>query len=174
MQSWHNFSAFIHQRTAVFADCSVINIRGSFQISKGLNIFQILLSPLTVVHEEGRTSGPFPDDFLTKTSLTLGQLSVREVLFPDQGSVRGGPSAPAVIPIILFDQVVSSNPYHRPPDLKLVIKVRPATPFVQFIHLFAPEGTPFNILIARVVPYAENYSKVVCQLFNMNTAGNVT
>ena len=77
---------------------------------------------MSVVHEEGRTSGPFPDDFLTKTSVTFGQLAVREVLLSESRSVRRDPGI--IVPVVVFDQVVGSNPYHRPPDFKLVIKVR--------------------------------------------------
>jgi hypothetical protein len=62
-------------------------------------VFQVVLSPLSVVHEEGRTVGPFPDDFLTKTSITFGQLSVREILLSETGRDL------SITPIILFDQV---------------------------------------------------------------------
>jgi hypothetical protein len=35
------------------------------------------MSPVTVIHEEGRSDGcPFPDDFLTKTSVTFGQVAI--------------------------------------------------------------------------------------------------
>ena len=73
-----------------------------------------------MVHEEGRQDGSvFPDDFLTKTSVTLGQLLVREVLWP----LEVARNKPEVIPILKFDQTAGTNVYQRLPDFKLVIKV---------------------------------------------------
>ena len=56
---------------------------------------------------------------MTKTSVTLGQLLVREVLWP----LEVGRKVPEVVPILKFNQLAGTNVYQRSPDFKLVIKV---------------------------------------------------
>lgn len=85
---------------------------------------QIVCSPISVVHEEGKqdSSVPFPDDFSSKTSVVFGQMLARELLWPLDSSLAFGPCKPEVVPILQFDAMAGSNPYHRPPDFRLVLK----------------------------------------------------